>query len=63
MGERDGRRIVGHGGAINGFNAALYTYPDEKTAIVLLVNTQGGANQRYYDVAKAWFEGNGGAKK
>jgi D-alanyl-D-alanine carboxypeptidase len=63
VGERDGRRIVGHGGAINGFNAALYTYPDEKTAIVLLVNTQGGANQRYYDVAKAWFEGNGGAKK
>lgn len=63
VGERDGRRIVGHGGAINGFNSALYTYPDDKTAIVLLVNTQGGANQRYEDVAKAWFDNQGGAKK
>lgn len=63
VGERDGRRIIGHGGAINGFNSALYTYPDDKTAIVLLVNTEGGANQRYKDVAKAWFNGNGGAKK
>jgi CubicO group peptidase (beta-lactamase class C family) len=63
VGERDGRRVIGHGGAINGFNSALYTYPDDKTAIVLLTNTQGGANQRYEDVAKAWFNGNGGAKK
>ncbi|MBB4633594.1 serine hydrolase domain-containing protein [Sphingosinicella soli] len=63
VGERDGRRMIGHGGAINGFNSALFTYPDEKTAIVLLVNTEGGANKRYDDVAEAWFNSNGGAKK
>ncbi len=63
MGERDGRRLIGHGGAINGFNSTLYTYPDDKTAIVLLVNTEGAAYKRYPDVAKAWFNSNGGAKK
>ena len=39
---RDGRRGVGHGGSINGFNAALQTYPDIRTTVVLLTNTGGG---------------------
>ena len=42
-GERDGRRFIGHGGSINGFNASLIHYPDEATTIVLLVNTIGPA--------------------
>lgn len=42
-GERDGRRFIGHGGSINGFNASLIQYPDEATTIVLLVNTIGPA--------------------
>ena len=41
-GYRDGRRSIGHGGSINGFNAALQTYPDTGTTIVLLTNTSGG---------------------
>ena len=39
---RDGRRSVGHGGSINGFNANVQTYPDSRTTIVLLTNTGGG---------------------
>ena len=63
MGSRDGRRLIGHGGAINGFNSSLYTYPDDKTTIVLLVNTEGGANERYWNIADAWFGTQGGAVK
>ncbi len=55
FGNRDGRRIIGHGGAINGFNGMLYTYPDDRTAIVMLANTAGGAGERYWDVVGAWF--------
>lgn len=39
---RDGRRSIGHGGSINGFNAALQTFPDVRTTVVLLTNTSGG---------------------
>ncbi len=63
VGSRDGRRLIGHGGAINGFNSSLYTYPDDKTTIVLLVNTEGGANERYWNIADAWFGTQGGAVK
>ena len=39
----EGRRMIGHGGSINGFNATLHTYPDEGVTIVLLTNTSGAA--------------------
>jgi len=55
VGNRYGRRIIGHGGAINGFNGMLYTYPDDRTTIVMLTNTGGGAGDRYWSVADAWF--------
>jgi D-alanyl-D-alanine carboxypeptidase len=55
FGSRDGHRVVGHGGAINGFNSMLYTYPDERTTIVMLTNTSGGAGDRYWSVVDAWF--------
>jgi len=40
---KDGRRMIGHGGSINGFNAWLQTFPDERLSIVLLTNTDGAA--------------------
>ncbi|MBY8821602.1 serine hydrolase domain-containing protein [Sphingomonas colocasiae] len=61
VGTRDGHRLIGHGGAINGFNAMLYTYPDDGTSIVLLTNTDGGANELYWKVAQAWLGSQGGA--
>ena len=35
----DGRRTVGHGGAIPGFNTWMETFPDEGLSIVILSNT------------------------
>jgi D-alanyl-D-alanine carboxypeptidase len=55
VGTQGGRRVVGHWGAINGFNACLFSYPDQRTTIVLLVNTEGGANARVWRIADAWF--------
>jgi len=55
VGTQGGRRVVGHWGAINGFNACLFSYPDERTTMVLLVNTEGGANARFWRIADAWF--------
>jgi D-alanyl-D-alanine carboxypeptidase len=55
FGNRDGHRVIGHGGAINGFNSMLYTYPDDRTTIVMLTNTSGGAGDRYWSVVDAWF--------
>jgi CubicO group peptidase (beta-lactamase class C family) len=35
----DGRRTIGHGGAIPGFNTWMETFPDEGLSIVILSNT------------------------
>jgi CubicO group peptidase (beta-lactamase class C family) len=34
-----GHKFIGHGGSINGFNAEATWYPDEKMAVVVLMNT------------------------
>lgn len=52
---RDGRRGVGHGGSINGFNAALQTYPDIRTTVVLLTNTGGGTAKLMPRIVEAVF--------
>jgi D-alanyl-D-alanine carboxypeptidase len=51
VGTRDGRRVIGHGGAINGFASSLYTFPDRQTTIVVLANTDGGASQSVWSIA------------
>lgn len=55
-GERGGRRFIGHGGSIHGFNASLIYYPDEDTTIVLLVNTIGPAARGAPVLAEAVFD-------
>ena len=52
----EGRRMIGHGGSINGFNATLHTYPDEGVTIVLLTNTSGAAYATAPALAKAYFQ-------
>ncbi len=37
----DGRRVIHHGGGIEGFGSYLAYYPDTDTTIVLLANTEG----------------------
>jgi CubicO group peptidase (beta-lactamase class C family) len=51
FGMRDGRRVIGHGGAINGFASSLYTFPDRHTTIVVLANTDNGASQSVWNIA------------
>ena len=38
-----GRRFIGHGGSINGFNAWIQSFPEERLSVVLLTNTGGAA--------------------
>ena len=38
-----GHRSIGHGGSINGFNAALNSFPDDKVTLVVLTNTDGAS--------------------
>lgn len=37
----NGRRVIAHGGGIDGFNTSLAYYPDSKTVIVVLSNVAG----------------------
>ncbi|HVZ28813.1 MAG TPA: serine hydrolase [Asticcacaulis sp.] len=39
-----GRRIIEHGGAINGFNSEMAWFPDEKGMIIVLDNIAGNAS-------------------
>ena len=42
----NGRRVIDHGGAIEGFNTFLAYYPDDKLTVVALSNLNGGAPQQ-----------------
>lgn len=50
---RKGHRSIGHGGAINGFNASVQTFPAERTTVVLLTNTGGGTRPLMSDLSDA----------
>lgn len=55
VGTQHGRKMIGHGGSINGFNASLESYPDQQTTIVLLTNTGGGSHDLVPVLADAVF--------
>jgi CubicO group peptidase (beta-lactamase class C family) len=38
----NGRRVISHGGGIDGFNTMLAYYPDSKTVVIVLSNVAGG---------------------
>jgi len=40
---RDSHKLVTHGGGIEGFNTSLNFYPDDKIAVIVLGNLNGGA--------------------
>ncbi|WP_375403605.1 serine hydrolase domain-containing protein [uncultured Sphingomonas sp.] len=52
---RNGRRSVGHGGSINGFNANVQTFPAERMTVVLLTNTGGGTAPLMTNLTDAVF--------
>jgi CubicO group peptidase (beta-lactamase class C family) len=39
----DGRKVIAHGGGIDGFNSELAYYPDEGLTVVVLANVNGSA--------------------
>jgi CubicO group peptidase (beta-lactamase class C family) len=39
----NGRKVIDHGGGIEGFNTQLSYYPDDKLTVVVLANLNGGA--------------------
>ena len=43
LGQWNGNRTIGHGGAINGFSASLFTYPESGLTVAVLSNTTGAA--------------------
>ncbi len=49
-----GGRIIGHGGAINGFRADSRYYPEEDAIIVVLLNTSGPADPAGISDAIGW---------
>jgi len=40
---KDGRKVIQHGGGIEGFNTQLTYYPDDKLTVVVLANVNGAA--------------------
>ncbi len=55
MAQRNGRRMIGHGGSINGFNAWLNTFPNDELTIVLLTNTNGASKATSPQLVDAVF--------
>lgn len=46
---KNGVKIVSHGGAIEGFNTSLLYVPDQRIAVIVLSNVNGTAPQQISD--------------
>ena len=54
----DGHRRIGHDGDIPGFEASLFTYPDDRITIAVVANTMGGACGLEQRIAKVVLTAN-----
>jgi CubicO group peptidase (beta-lactamase class C family) len=55
--DEEGRRMIGHNGAINGFHTYSQNFPDQRVSIVLLANADGtSAFEAGPRIAKALFD-------
>ena len=54
----DGHRRIGHDGDIPGFEASLFTYPDDRITIAVVANTMGGACELEQRIAKVVLAAN-----
>ncbi|HET7012040.1 MAG TPA: serine hydrolase domain-containing protein [Anaerolineales bacterium] len=43
-----GRRMVGHGGALDGFRAWIFRYPDDRITIIVLSNQEDSQDTMFY---------------
>lgn len=55
VGSQQGHRVVQHGGAWQGFKAALARYPDDRLAVVVLANSAAARQGRIADMIAAHY--------
>ena len=55
LGSQNGHRVVQHGGAWQGFKAALQRYPDERLTIVVLANSAAARQGKIADLVAAHY--------
>lgn len=55
VGSRNGRRMVQHGGAWQGFKASLQRYPDDRLTVVVLANSVAARQGKIADLAAAHY--------
>ena len=55
VGSRNGRRMVQHGGAWQGFKASLQRYPDDRLTVVVLANSAAARQGKIADLAAAHY--------
>jgi CubicO group peptidase (beta-lactamase class C family) len=51
-----GRQLVWHGGAIEGFRAAIFRYPDERITIIILSNQEDSGDTMYFSWRSLIYE-------
>ena len=55
VGSHNGRRVVQHGGAWQGFKAALVRYPDDRLTVVVLANSAAARQGKIADMVAAHY--------
>lgn len=55
VGSQNGHRVVQHGGAWQGFKAALQRYPDERLTVVVLANSAAARQGKIADLVAAHY--------
>lgn len=53
---RNGHRVIGHGGAWQGFKSDMVRYVDDKLSIVVLANSAAARPGRFVDIIAAHYE-------
>lgn len=55
VGTHNGRRVVQHGGAWQGFKAALARYPDDRLSVIVLANSAAARQGKIADLVAAHY--------
>ena len=55
VGSQNGHRVIQHGGAWQGFKAALQRYPDDRLTVIVLANSAAARQGKIADLAAAHY--------
>jgi CubicO group peptidase (beta-lactamase class C family) len=56
--QRGGRRVIGHGGGIDGFNTHIYRYPEQDAVVIALSNVNTDMTEIARRLEALLFDGN-----